>query len=134
MHRCPDCSAALPLRALACKGCGRELVGADAVAAAEGLAGELAEELRGTPYARSAREMGYVLRSQVRGALDDVRHPLPRRLLRFLSELDGLAGGREGSDRLLAHCIHQRLRAEHPWLEDALELTRRRHAGEDQSM
>lgn len=135
MHRCPDCSAALPLRRLRCGGCGRELVPAGSAPAAEALADELARELRGTPYARSAKELGYVLRSQVRGFLDDPRHPLPRRLRHFLDELTRLGGGDEGGDRLLAHCTHTRLRAAHPWLEDALELVRERHRrGPGQSM
>lgn len=87
---------------------------------------ELLAELELSPYFRGAAGLGYVLRSQLRGFLDDLRHPLPRRLLRYLHEL-GEIGGNEGRAHLLAREGHARLQPGLPALDKALRQIFERH-------
>ncbi len=68
---------------------------------------ELATALATDPYVRSARLLGYSLRSQVRGFFHDPRHPAARRLLRHWFELAFEAGADRAEDLALE--------VEHQW-------------------
>lgn len=63
-----------------------------ALARSRFLAGELSTD----PYVRSARLLGYTLRSQVRGFFHDPRHPVARALLAHLHAVALEAGDDAG--------------------------------------
>ena len=69
----------------------------------------LASELSTDPYVRSARLLGYSLRSQVRGFFHDPRHPAARALLHHLFVVAVEAG--DGVDEALRT-------VERTWTED----------------
>jgi hypothetical protein len=127
--RCPHCQVVLHRVAPRCTACDGELVTAADLDTIGHRCIALANELADEPYLRSSGLLSYTLRSRVRGFLEDLSHPLSRRLLSHLHGLCRLAPAL-APEPLLAHCEREWITARQPVLARALRLFRRRFRGE----